>query len=194
MTDNSSRAAPLSDGVASTTDGPTPAPPTAPSPSYWACGQAADCQASRRRLHRPGGGEPVYRAAFRVVECRGSRFRGRGCGRSCQRSIGRSWRECVHGCVPEPLWPPHVCTTSATLEHRARSIIEQSGNSRSSSIEGRGPRAEERIGTLRNAAAFAVAVTVYFAGLGSWGVWLRCSGWSPGCRERVGCCLVSGGR
>ena len=73
-------------------------------------------------------------------------------------------------------------------------VLFGKSNSRSSSIEGRGPRAEERIGTLRNAAAFAVAVTVYFAGLGSWGVWLGCSGWSPGCRERVGCCLVSGGR
>ena len=56
LTDDSSRAAPVSVGVASTGDFYTAHGSVT---EYWACGQAADCKASRRRLHRPGGGGPV---------------------------------------------------------------------------------------------------------------------------------------
>ena len=54
------------------------------------------------------------------------------------------------------VWPPHVCTECAAVEHHGRSIVEQAWCSSIEQVVWGSANAQEREGTLANAAANAL--------------------------------------
>ncbi len=75
-----------------------------------------------------------------------------GVGESAWGSVDGGAFVSVRGVV----WPPHVCTCSAAVEHHGRSIIEQAWCSNIEQIVWGSANAQERGGTLANAAANAL--------------------------------------